>query len=90
MKRVLPFLVIALAIAGLISPFASSFPDGLERVAGDHHCDSLEVEPCVDSPFPDYSVPALGQSRWSTGIAGLVGTLICFGVPFILYFFQRK
>lgn len=70
------FLVAALVVGGLLSPWASPNPDGLERVAEDkgflHQGEGQEV---VHSPLPDYSVPGVANPRVSTALAGAVGTL---------------
>jgi len=90
-RRVLPFLLIALVMAALISPFASSLPDGLERVAEilgfDDHADT---EPILSSPLPDYSIPSMGESPLGTVIAGTTGTLVCFFLPFTFYLLCKK
>ena len=53
----------------LLSPFASSNPDGLERVAADlgflHSGRSAPYQ-----IIPDYSLPVLGQTAFSTIVAG--------------------
>ena len=91
MKKVWPLLLIALVLAGLLSPFASSLPDGLEWAAQKLGFDHYAAEtPIVASPLPDYTVPALGDSPLSTAIAGIAGTLICFLLPFTLYLFRKK
>ncbi len=59
----------------LISPFASSFPDGLEWVAAENGF----LNTALDAPFkllPDYTIPGLGETAVSTIAAGLVGVLI--------------
>jgi hypothetical protein len=76
------FLVLALAVAvGLAvfaSPYASSSPDGLEKVAGtkgflaDGRLNSLQKS----SPVPDYAFPGIDDPRLATAVAGLVGTLL--------------
>jgi hypothetical protein len=81
-----PFVILALAVAiGLgtaVSPFASSSPDGLERVANDKafiddgHAHSLQG----DSPIRDYAFPGVHNERVATGLAGFVGTLLVFGL----------
>lgn len=80
------FVVVALAVAiGLAtaaSPFASSSPDGLERVAGDKgfldHGRLHAVQD--DSPIPGYAFPGVHNPRVATGLAGFVGTLLVFGL----------
>ena len=66
--------LIALAVV-IISPFASANPDGLERVA----IDLGFIETAQDSTYnllPDYTIPLLGESGFSTIIAGLIGAII--------------
>lgn len=66
--------IISLAVV-LLSPLASAFPDGLERVAENHGFLQL----AQTSPYeiiPGYTVPFLGDTSLSTVVAGLVGVLI--------------
>lgn len=66
--------IISLAVV-LLSPLASAFPDGLERVAENHGFLQLTQT----SPYeiiPDYTIPFLGDTPLSTIVAGLVGVLI--------------
>ncbi len=73
-------LMVALAIAIFASPFASSFPDGLEWVAekvGFLHL-SEEYAAWTKSPVPDYEMPGVGNPAVATALAGLAGTLAVF------------
>jgi PDGLE domain len=76
------FAAIALAVAiGLafgLSPYASSSPDGLERVAEDKGF--LEDGRGRDAPIPDYAVPGVDDDRLATGLAGFAGTLAVFAL----------
>jgi PDGLE domain len=75
------FFVLAFAVAvGLsvaVSPFASSSPDGLDKVAhekgfsGDGTVHAIQE----DSPIPGYAFPGIDNPRVATGLAGFVGTL---------------
>ena len=78
-------LAVSLVLAFLISPFASSFPDGLEKVAEDHgFLVKGEVEPLWKSaPISDYEFRQVKNPYFSTGMAGLVGTFLVFGIAFI-------
>lgn len=91
MKKILPFLGFSLLLAALMAPFASSFPDGLERVAEifgfDHYA---QINPTLKSPLPDYTIPFLGETKLSTSIAGIIGTLLCFFLPFTLVLLRKK
>lgn len=70
-------------LAVLISPFASTDPDGLERVAEEIGFMSAGR----DAPFqilPDYTIPGLGETGLSTVAAGAVGALVVFGVLILI------
>jgi cobalt/nickel transport system permease protein len=69
-------------IAGLLSPFASSFPDGLEWVAAKYRF-LHEAAPSFASPLPDYMVPFIGNEALSTGAAGLIGVALTFAVALL-------
>ena len=75
----------AIALAVFVAPFASSMPDGLEHVAERLGFAALASEASI-APLPDYSVEALaGSSLWlSTVVAGGVGTLVVFGITWLL------
>ena len=73
-------LLLALAVA-LISPLASSAPDGLERVAEDKGF----IETAKDGPYSliaDYVFPGVGNEAAATILAGIVGTVILFGLSY--------
>jgi PDGLE domain-containing protein len=82
------FTILALAVAiGLgtaASPFASSSPDGLERVAEDKaFLDDGRLAPIQeDAPVPDYAFPGVDDPRVATGLAGFAGTLVVFAAGF--------
>lgn len=90
------FTVIALAIAvGLataISPYASSSPDGLERVADDKaFLDKGKPAGIHDSsPIPDYAFPGIDNPRVATGVAGFVGSLSLFALGYGLALLVRR
>jgi cobalt/nickel transport system permease protein len=78
--------LMALAVV-IISPFASTNPDGLERVA----IDMGFIDAGLDASYellPDYTIPFLGESESSTILAGLIGAvivgLIAFGLVKLL------
>jgi len=88
-------LLIALGLAMFVAPFASSWPDGLERVAARlGFQDRAVATPLVPSPMADYSVPRLGQAAWSTAHAGGIGTglvfLLALGVTWLLVVRKRQ
>jgi cobalt/nickel transport system permease protein len=69
-------------VAGLLSLFASSSPDGLDWVAQQTGFDKLgeNVRVSIPTPFADYAVP--GLNKIGTSIAGLIGSLVCFAIAF--------
>jgi cobalt/nickel transport protein len=80
---VFPALVVSVLLAILISPFASSSPDGLEKVAEDKGFleKAEEQEPAwKHSPIPDYAVGGTDNELLATSVAGLIGTLLTFAV----------
>jgi len=82
-------LASAVVIAMILSPFASSYPDGLEWVAmrlGFLH----ESMPLFVSPMSDYSVPFISNEMLSTSLAGITGTLIVFAAAYIIGIFMDK
>ena len=73
-------LLIALVLA-FISPLASDSPDGLERVAEDKgFIEAAREAPC--QIIADYVFPGIENEALATIIAGLLGTLILFGVVY--------
>ncbi|MDJ0844268.1 PDGLE domain-containing protein [Crocosphaera sp.] len=76
---------IALIVAVFVSPFASSDPDGLERVAQDLEFEDKAIEDAPANQLPFYSVFEEYALRGvpesvATPLAGLAGTVITFGV----------
>ncbi|WP_079194645.1 energy-coupling factor ABC transporter permease [Streptomyces sp. CB02923] len=64
----------ALICAGGVSYYASSSPDGLEKVAQDQGIDAkAEEHAAKDSPLADYSVRDIANPRISGGLAGVIG-----------------
>ena len=81
-------LLIALAVA-LLSPLASPYLDGLERVAEDQGF----LERAEDAPYeivPDYIFPGIQNEALATIVAGLVGTLVVFGLTYGLAWIVRR
>jgi cobalt/nickel transport system permease protein len=72
----------------LIAPFASAFPDGLERVASDLGFLGSARETSLGL-LPDYTVPWLGETAVSTIAAGLVGIVIVLALYLLAGRLQR-
>jgi cobalt/nickel transport protein len=76
-KWILVLLGVAVLAAVFLSPFASTKPDGLERVAEDKgFLERGEGPQAVNSPIADYVVPGISNEKLATSLAGLVGVII--------------
>ncbi|MDD5622998.1 MAG: PDGLE domain-containing protein [Actinomycetota bacterium] len=93
-KKITTFVVVgiiaALVIAVFISPFASSFPDGLEKIAENFGFIEKAQNTVSDNVFliPDYTFGAVDNPLWQGALAGLFGVLIIlaiFGIIFLIY-----
>jgi cobalt/nickel transport protein len=78
-------LGIALLVAIFLSPWASSHPDGLDRVSQDHNFAERATEDTLARRLPFYAMfdeYALRgvPSAVATPFAGLLGTLATFGL----------
>ena len=72
-------MIIALFLAITISPFASPWPDGLEKVAQSKGFMNKEIDKLIiHAPFPDYLWSDLNNERIATALAGAFGTVIVF------------
>ena len=81
-------LVIALGLA-ILSPLASSFPDGLEWVAEQ----SGFLESAMGAPYqiiPDYTFPGINSSELATIVAGIIGTLLVGAVAFAVAYVRKN
>lgn len=74
------WLLIFLIIMLLLAPFASSKPDGLERVAIDRGFAENTSNSSVMSIMPDYMIPGIGNEKAATALAGGAGALILLGL----------
>ena len=73
-------LILALFLA-ILSPLASSSPDGLERVAEDEGF----IDTAFEAPYeviPDYVMPGVANEAVATILAGIIGTLILFSIGY--------
>ena len=75
-------LVVALAVT-LLTPFASTSPDGLESVAEEMGFINLGQAAPYEI-LPDYTVPLLGDTALSTILSGVIGALIVFGLLYMV------
>ena len=83
-------LLLAAGLALFVSGFASSSPDGLNRVAEDHGFAATAKEHLFENgPLAGYAVKGINGDRLSTGISGLIGVLITFGLGLALFALVR-
>jgi len=75
-------VVITLVVV-LLSPLASAFPDGLERVAEDMGFLGIGQSASYEI-IPDYTLPFLGATPVSTILAGVVGVIIVGTIIFLI------
>jgi hypothetical protein len=74
-------LAVALVLAFGVSRYASSEPDGLEKVAADQALDSGEQPHALgEGPFADYSTKGVDDPGLATGVAGVVGVFATFAI----------
>jgi hypothetical protein len=81
-------LLISIAVA-LLSPLASGSPDGLERVAEDKGF----LKEGSEAPYEivaDYVFPGIENEALATILAGIIGTLLIFGVVYGLAWLVRR
>ncbi|WP_068252331.1 PDGLE domain-containing protein [Janibacter corallicola] len=74
---VLVGVVVALLLAGVVSFYASSSPDGLEHVAaGLGFADTAGEHASSASPLADYGIAGVDSDRLSGGLAGIIGVVV--------------
>ena len=80
--------VISLFLAGVVSFYASSSPDGLEKVAEDiGFIETAKDHSNADGALADYGVKGIENERTSVGVAGVIGvigTAVVAGIGFKL------
>ena len=76
-------ILIALGLALFVSPFASEWPDGLDRTLSKLGLEH-EAKAIVPAPMPDYTIRWISVAKLSTSIAGAIGTIVVFGLSWLL------
>jgi cobalt/nickel transport system permease protein len=70
-------LLASIVIAGFLSFYASSQPDGLEKVSADQGLDVTAVDSAnADSVLADYGVAGVENERASAFLGGVIGVAI--------------
>ncbi len=68
-------------LLAILSPFASSHPDGLEWVAEELGF-LMSARAALYQIIPDYTMPGFSNPALATIAAGILGAVIVFGVAF--------
>jgi len=78
-------LVASVALGGVISYYASSSPDGLER-ADEIMSETGETESAdgLPAPMAGYAVPGIRNARLAGGLAGVIGVAATFILCFLV------
>jgi hypothetical protein len=84
-------LVLSLVLAGGLSYYASSQPDGFEKSAGEiGFLDTAEESPLAGSPLAEYGVAGVENERLSGGLAGLIGVASTAAISFGIFYALRR
>ena len=78
-------LLVSLGLVFFVAPFASGWPDGLEKVAaalGFEH--KAAATPIMGAPFSNYTIPGFRSAVTSTVVAGGAGLLLVFALAYVL------
>jgi cobalt/nickel transport protein len=90
-KLLIAGFAVSLFIAGFASYYASSHPDGLEKVAEDiGFIETAKENTNADTTLADYGVKGVDNERLSTGTAGVIGVLATAGVSTGLFLVLRR
>jgi cobalt/nickel transport system permease protein/cobalt/nickel transport protein len=83
-------ILVCLVLAGVVSYYASSHPDGLESVAKDHGFAGSAAHVDDGSPFAGYATRGIDDARVSGGVAGVVGGALVFVIAGGLFVAVRR
>lgn len=90
-KFIIAGFALSLLLAGVVSNYASSSPDGLEKVAEDiGFLENAKEHTNSDGLLADYGVKGVENERLSTGAAGVIGVLATAGVSSGLFLILRR
>ena len=85
------FFFAAAVLSGVVSFYASSQPDGLEKVAEDKgFLETAKDSAVANSPLADYGVSGVDNERLSVGLSGLIGIVVTALVGIILFNVLKK
>ncbi|MEU1601897.1 PDGLE domain-containing protein [Micromonospora matsumotoense] len=97
-------LLVALLLAGVVSNYASSHPDGLdssllkgctvnaddEITGGSCPAQRARDHELADSPLADYGIRGVDNGFLSTGLSGVAGVLLTFAVGGGVFWLLRR
>jgi cobalt/nickel transport protein len=84
-------LLVSALLAGVVSFYASSSPDGLEKVAEDvGFIETAKEHTFGDFTLSDYGISGLENARLSVGFAGLIGVVVTALIAMALFMLIRK
>jgi cobalt/nickel transport protein len=84
-------LLVSALLAGVVSFYASSLPDGLEKVAEDvGFIETAKEHTFGDFTLSDYGISGLENARLSVGFAGLIGVVVTALISMGLFMLIRK
>jgi cobalt/nickel transport protein len=79
-------IMVSIFVAGFISYYASSSPDGLEKVAEDKgFLDTAKDSANSDSFLADYGIAGIDNERLSVGLSGLIGVIATLSVSLLIF-----
>jgi cobalt/nickel transport protein len=97
-------LLVALLLAGVVSNFASGSPDGLDAAArkgctfdtngkitgGTCMAQQERGHQLKDSPLANYGIKGIDNPYLSTGLSGVLGVLVTFGIGAGVFWLARR
>jgi cobalt/nickel transport protein len=79
-------ILVSIFVAGFISYYASSSPDGLEKVAEDKgFLDTAKDSANSDSFLADYGIAGIDNERLSVGLSGIIGVIATLSVSLLIF-----
>jgi len=90
-KFLLIGVFVTLLLASVVSYYASSNPDGLEKVAEEKgFLEDATEHNLGDSPLADYGVSGVADDRLSVALAGAIGVLLMLGISTLMFRFLAR
>jgi cobalt/nickel transport protein len=85
-KFLLAGILVSIFVAGFLSFYASSSPDGLEKVAEDKgFLDTAQESVNSGSVLSDYGIAGIDNERLSVGLSGLIGVVVTLVLSLVIF-----